>query len=186
MLTATALNSVCFAAQEAEWGEDSSARSGTAVSSSDELQGLGAPRGGRAEPRRVRLLMPGQLGCAAARSASLPAQLGWQPRAGKGARGGSFDLHRVRAPALLPCMRVSLEIEPLDLTPRSVLDFSALASPHAVRACACTYLGVKAGGVFGKDARRFLWQHRAGLHDSCGNLVSLGAEAAASNSVMCL
>ena len=185
MLTATALNSVCFAAQEAEWGEDSSARSGTAVSSSDELQGLGAPRGA-AQSRA-------ESGCscldswdAPRRSASLPAQLGWQPRAGKGARGGSFDLHRVRAPALLPCMRVSLEIEPLDLTPRSVLDFSALASPHAVRACACTYLGVKAGGVFGKDARRFLWQHRAGLHDSCGNLASLGAEAAASNSVMCL
>lgn len=40
-------------------------------------------------------------------------------------------------------MRVSLEIEPLDLTPRSVLDFSALASPHAVRAFAC--LLAKAG-----------------------------------------
>ena len=125
-------------AKEAAWSEDSSARSGTAASSSDEFQGLAAPSGVEQSAAESGCSCPDSWE-APRRSASLPAQPGalWRPRAGKGARGGSFDLHRVRAPALLPCMRVSLEIEPLDLTPRSVLDFSALASPRAVRACAC-------------------------------------------------
>ena len=166
--TAVAHNSAHAAAQEAEWGEDSSVRSGTAASSSDEVQGLAAPRGAES-------------GCscldswdAPRRSASLPAQLGWQPRAGKGARGGSFDLHRVRAPALLPCMRVSLEIEPLDLTPRSVLDFSALASPHAVRASVWMSFGQSWEACAGRTLSVFPWQHRAGLHDGLRQAVVSG------------
>lgn len=54
------------------------------------------------------------------RSASLPTQLGAAaPGQPPGRRCASLELGHVRAPVLLPCMRVSLEIEPLDLTPRA-------------------------------------------------------------------
>ena len=54
---------------------------------------------------------------------------GWEAWPPPRPRYGAAGAAGVRAPVLLPCMRVSLEIEPLDLTPRSVFDF-----PDAVRA----------------------------------------------------